>query len=131
MGTRGNQFAKIAEFRARFANVQSERLRERLNFGALQKEAAITIRQLLEERVVNQDSATTIFVALLGEGVDVWRPVQASALAGGLFRIESENNHPDTETWQFSVGHCRAGEHRTFAEGERRLVAVEARQPPA
>src|SRR5215471_16598479 len=43
----------------------------------------------------------TIFVALLNEAVDVWRPVQARPLAQGLFRIVGVECDVSDETWQF------------------------------
>jgi hypothetical protein len=47
---------------------------------------------------------TTIFVALLDEGVDVWRPVQARPLGGGLFRIVGVEADVSDERWQFPAG---------------------------
>src|SRR3989441_8917253 len=46
----------------------------------------------------------TIYVALLGEGVDVWRPVQARPLGGGQFRIVGVDSDVSDETWQFPSG---------------------------
>jgi hypothetical protein len=44
----------------------------------------------------------TIFIALLDEGVDVWRPVQARPLDGGLYRIVGvDADAAGDETWQF------------------------------
>ena len=44
----------------------------------------------------------TIYMRLLDEGVDVWRPVQAIEQAPGIFVI-CEQPVPDDEHWQFSV----------------------------
>ena len=66
----------------------------------------------------------TIYVALLDEGVDVWRPVDAEVLPDGLFRIVSPAPDPDDERWEFSSGSIVRCEYRRLSEG-RTLVAVE------
>jgi hypothetical protein len=51
-----------------------------------------------------------IYVALLGEGLDVWRPVDAIWLKNNLYQIISENPNPGDEIWEFASGdivHCR------------------------
>jgi hypothetical protein len=45
-----------------------------------------------------------IYVALLDEGVDVWRPVQAERLSGTTYRIVSQPYDRDIESWQFEPG---------------------------
>jgi hypothetical protein len=45
-----------------------------------------------------------IFVALLDEGVDVWRPVEAQHLHDNIYRIEDQPYDRDVETWQFEPG---------------------------
>jgi hypothetical protein len=42
-------------------------------------------------------STETIYVRLLDEGVDVWRPVSAETLGEGRYRIVSENTDPEDE----------------------------------
>jgi hypothetical protein len=64
----------------------------------------------------------TIYVALLEEGVDVWRPVEAER-EGEFFRIVS--SRPDTERWAFPSGSLVRCEQRDLADGPA-LVAVEA-----
>jgi hypothetical protein len=46
----------------------------------------------------------TIYVELLDEGTSAWRPVQAVIVAGGVYRIVSENHHPGDERWRFPSG---------------------------
>lgn len=41
----------------------------------------------------------TIYVQLLGEDVDVWRPVEAEEQADGAFRLSAAA--PEGETWEF------------------------------
>jgi hypothetical protein len=66
-----------------------------------------------------------IYVRLPNEGVDVWRPVDASHLQGDVYRINTESQHPQDEEWEFDAGelvHCR---ERTFSGGTVGLVAFE------
>lgn len=66
----------------------------------------------------------TIFVALLDEGIDVWRPVHARPLDGGLYRIVGVDADTSDETWQFPVGAIVTCEHKQFADGESGMTAV-------
>jgi len=47
---------------------------------------------------------TQIYIALLDEGVDVWRPVQAERLSGNTYRILNQPYDRNTESWQFEPG---------------------------
>jgi len=69
-------------------------------------------------------SAITIYMYLLEEGTDVWRPVQAEHMSGDLYRILSVNTDPDCETWQFQSGDIVKCEMRKLSGGPQ-LVAVE------
>jgi hypothetical protein len=64
----------------------------------------------------------TIYVALKDEGVDVWRPVEASDEGGGIYRI-SEAPMPDSETWEFPPGSRVRCERHELGDGSA-LVAV-------
>ena len=66
----------------------------------------------------------TIFVALLDEGVDVWRPVQARPLDRGLYRIVGVDADTSDETWQFPAGAIVKCEHKQFADGTSGMTAV-------
>ena len=66
----------------------------------------------------------TIFVALLGEGVDVWRPVQARPLGGDEFRIVGVDADVSDETWQFPPGAIVRCKPKEF-DGKPELTAVE------
>jgi len=50
-------------------------------------------------------SAVPVQMPLLGEGVDVWRPVSSQLLGGELFMIDLQPI-PDTEEWAFSGDDC-------------------------
>jgi hypothetical protein len=63
-----------------------------------------------------------IYVALLNEGTQTWRPVPAIYISGNIFLLTSSAQ--EQEEWQFASGtlvHC---ENRTFSDGEKGLVAV-------
>jgi hypothetical protein len=64
----------------------------------------------------------TIYVALKDEGVDVWRPLEASDEGGSIYRI-SEAPMPDSETWEFPPGSRVRCERHELGDGSA-LVAV-------
>jgi hypothetical protein len=64
-----------------------------------------------------------IFMPLLDEGTDVWRPVEASHLGGELYRVEGPV--PEDEIWAFPPGVVVVCVIRTFSGGERALAASE------
>ena len=58
----------------------------------------------------NPGHSYTIYIYLVGEGTDVWRPVEAEYLGDDCFRITSENLTMEDENWQFpsgSIVRCR------------------------
>jgi hypothetical protein len=59
----------------------------------------------------------TIYVELLDEGTSAWRPVQAVIVAGGVYRIVSENLHPDDERRRFPFGAVVRCEERRLSRG--------------
>jgi hypothetical protein len=66
-------------------------------------------------------ASCTVYVYLLDEGTDVWRPVAAEPLGLDLYRLEG--TVPADESWQFQPGAVVRCQERRFAEGPR-LVAV-------
>jgi hypothetical protein len=53
--------------------------------------------------------ADQIFVRLLDENVDVWRPVHAEHISGNRYRIADQPYDRHVEAWQFEPGqtvHC-------------------------
>lgn len=74
---------------------------------------------------------TTIYVALLDEGVYCWRPVRAVKLGEGIFRI-SEQAIPEEEVWEFRPGEIVRCEEYDFCEGRHfRAFARAEDAPPA
>jgi hypothetical protein len=45
-----------------------------------------------------------IYVGLLDEGVDVWRPVRAEHLRENVYRIVNQPYDREVESWQFEPG---------------------------
>lgn len=66
-----------------------------------------------------------IYVQLIGEAVDVWRPVLAEVVGDRTFRIVGENPSPETETWAFVTGETVRCQERRFTDGSVGLVPVE------
>lgn len=66
----------------------------------------------------------TIYMPLLNEGTEVWRPVEASHLKGDTYRVEGPV--PEDEEWAFAPGTLVCCEPKTFSDGENGLTAVSA-----
>ncbi len=47
-------------------------------------------------------ASQTVYIELLGEGVDVWRPVEAAIEANGIFRLPDLGE--DSDVWRFPPG---------------------------
>lgn len=62
----------------------------------------------------------TVFVRLLDEGTDVWRPVQARRLGETTYQIANEPV-PEDEAWSFQPGDIVVVEQRSDGQS---LVAV-------
>ena len=124
-----DHFEHIADFKKRFGNLPTTKLIERITSSVLYKEAAIALRELIKERSDNAGRAT-IYVALDNEGVDVWRPVDASDLGDALFQILSACDS-ETEQWQFASGAVVRCEKRSFEDGKSGLAAIELAYVPA
>lgn len=69
--------------------------------------------------------AVKIYVALLDEGIDVWRPIRAEHLGGNTYRILSQEYDRDIERWQFEPGDRVACE--LVNSNERRILAATRR----
>lgn len=66
---------------------------------------------------------TQIYVRLLDEGTDVWRPVAATELPDGTYILPEIPPIPDGEKWEFRPG-SRVIVEPTLREGKTELVAV-------
>lgn len=70
-------------------------------------------------------ATSKIYVSLLDEGVDVWRPVEASFKEADIYTIVGKNPDPEDEHWQFTTGQSVRCRWETFADGKTGLVAYE------
>jgi hypothetical protein len=66
---------------------------------------------------------TKIFVYMLNEGTDVWRPVEAEK-ENEFFRILTVRDIEDEE-WEFNTGDLVRCENKIFQSGITGLVAVQ------
>ena len=58
----------------------------------------------------------TIYVRLLDEGVDVWRPVEAEKISDGVYQLVGVQNNSD-EKWEFESGSIVRVEKRPLVGG--------------
>ena len=69
---------------------------------------------------------TTIYIRLLDEGTEVFRPTSAEPVGSALFKVlPTSNYNPQDEKWEFVPGSLVECEKRKL-EGEEVLVAVKA-----
>jgi hypothetical protein len=69
---------------------------------------------------------TTVYVKLLDEGTDVWRPVPAEDLGQRRYRLlPTDTYDPEDEAWEFPPGTVATCEARQLSDGVY-LVAVHA-----
>ena len=61
------------------------------------------------------NSEIQIYVALLNEGTDCWRPVSALQTPGNTYQILGVM--PSDENWEFLPGQCVACESRNLSSG--------------
>ena len=71
------------------------------------------------------DTDALVYVRLLDEGTDVWRPVSATALPDGAFQLgEPDGYDPEAEIWEFPPHAKVKCASKIFADGQEGLVAV-------
>lgn len=104
----------------------SRGLKEQSRYKLLRSFFPLSFREFraLERQVVASVGQTrTVLVPLLGEGTAVWRPVSASRVGPGLFRLQGPV--PESECWEFrpdEVVHCAM---RVFSGGTHRLASFQ------
>jgi hypothetical protein len=64
-----------------------------------------------------------VYVRLLDEGVDVWRPVTAEVTGHCCYKITDDQQ--DDERWEFEPGMSVRCQERRFEDGTLALVATE------
>ena len=71
----------------------------------------------------------TIYVALLDEGTDVWRPAPARKVGESTYEILRPADYdPEDETWEFPPGSIVECAPRRLSEGEW-MTAVRLHEP--
>jgi hypothetical protein len=71
------------------------------------------------------DTEVVVYVRLLDEGTDVWRPVRATALPDGTFRLlEPDDYAPRAESCEFPPSTKVRCVAKKFADGDEGLVAA-------
>ena len=78
--------------------------------------------------MVKPVQTTTVYVSLLDEGVDVWRPVSAEHIKDDVYRIVGNPPDPEDEKWEFLPGQLVRCRMQQLFEGEF-LVAHQAVNP--
>lgn len=63
MKKKDQYFFKISEYKERLKDLSLEQLRTRQSTGYLYKEAAIALRELIEEKESNGEKGTDLFLA--------------------------------------------------------------------
>lgn len=64
----------------------------------------------------------TIYMPLLNEGTEVWRPVRARHILDDRYRVGDEVS--DNEQWAFAPGSTVICEWKVFNDGKQGLAAV-------
>lgn len=67
--------------------------------------------------------AAIVYVRLLDEGTDVWRPVEAERLGATTYRLSAQPR-PADETWSFQPGDIVVVELQDAAEDHLMAVAL-------
>ena len=77
-----------------------------------------------------KSNIVTIYVYLLDEGIDVWRPVDGIHIKNNIYQIKPESIIPKTETWQFLPSDIVLCEEKILSKGKQ-IVAVKKIEFPA
>lgn len=95
------------------------------HWAAAQESNVVFCSTDLGYRSMLRGATRTIYVELLDEGVDVWRPVEAEPLGGRRYRLIAPDDYdPEAETWAFLPGAIVRCSERILSEG-RVTVAIE------
>jgi hypothetical protein len=69
------------------------------------------------------DKDVKVYVALVDDGVPVWRPVRARHVSGNVYTISDQAYDTEVETWEFTPGMEVVCEERILSGGKC-LVAI-------
>jgi hypothetical protein len=77
---------------------------------------------------LNWSCVLVIYIPLLNEGTDCWRPIEAEQIGIDTYRIVAFK--PEDEEWPFASGHVvRCKSHR-FLDGSEGLVVINPKIKP-
>lgn len=72
----------------------------------------------------------TIYIRLLDEGVDTWRPTHGERIRGNVFKVlPTDDYDPEDEEWEFvpgSIVQCELQKKTSRGEPKEILVAISA-----
>ena len=78
---------------------------------------------MLEEADLNTN--VIIYVKLLGEGINVWKPVSATYIENDTYLIKDNNFDFSIEEPEFINGDIVRTENHKFSDGSFGLIAIE------
>jgi hypothetical protein len=78
----------------------------------------------MSAETASSTDVSAVYVRLLDEGVDVWRPAPARRLSDSVYQILADARTDENEAWAFAPGEAVVVEHRVSDSGEGLLVAV-------
>lgn len=100
------------------------------NLGAWLRDGSLqlsTVRDWVQGPLAStsRDRIVTVWMPLLDEGLDVWRPVDAEVLPSGWYRIMSVNEQSEEERWAFPTDAVVVCEYRHLSDGDCLVIAGE------
>lgn len=78
---------------------------------------------MLEDRALSIEQGIVIYVKLVNEVVDVWRPVQAIQINENRYKLVEEQSVPEDEDWEFAPGEVVEVTTRSFEGGMRKIAS--------
>jgi hypothetical protein len=69
-----------------------------------------------------------IYIPLLNEGTDCWRPIEAEQVGNDTYRIVGSK--PEDEEWPIAAGEVVRCERRRFVDGSEGLVVIKSEAGP-
>ncbi len=79
----------------------------------------------IEDYYSNEKVEVKVYVPLLNEGVDVWKPLKALHQKENIYKIVSENSSSSDELWQYNLNDLVKCKTKKFEDGKVALVAYE------
>lgn len=77
------------------------------------------------DTMIPKTETHSVYVSLLNEGTDVWRPVSAIRVAADTYVLLRPSDYdPEDEDWEFLPGEVVVCEVREMKSQRRRIVAI-------